>query len=132
MTRHDPRTAQRAGDDQSFARGSQRLGPQRGKGGDDEEEKMSRTGELVISLQGQVETLTAVVKTLARQIPPPLVSVHEAAERLGVSVNTVRRRVKTGEIPCTRIGKVLRIDLSKVRVLDQDEVEEMAQRAMAR
>jgi excisionase family DNA binding protein len=61
-----------------------------------------------------------------------LVSVHEAAERLGVSVNTVRRRVKSGEIPCTRIGKVLRLDLSKVRVLDQEEVEEMAQRAMAR
>ena len=93
---------------------------------------MSRTGELVITLQGQVETLTAAVRTLARQIPAPLVSVHEAAERLGVSVNTVRRRVKSGEIPCTRIGKVLRIDLSKVRVLDEEEVEEMAQRAMAR
>jgi excisionase family DNA binding protein len=64
---------------------------------------MSRTGELVISLQGQVETLTAAVRTLARQVPAPLVSVHEAAERLGVSVNTVRRRVKSGEIPCTRI-----------------------------
>lgn len=93
---------------------------------------MSRTGELVITLQGQVETLTAVVKTLARQIPPPLVSVHEAAARLGVSVNTIRRRVKSGEIPSTRIGKVLRIDLTKVRVLDQDEVEEMAQRARGR
>jgi excisionase family DNA binding protein len=61
-----------------------------------------------------------------------LVSVHEAAERLGVSVNTVRRRVKSGEIPCTRIGKALRIDLTKVRVLDREEVEEMARRAMAR
>lgn len=76
--------------------------------------------------------IPVAVRTLARQIPAPLVSVHEAAERLGVSVNTVRRRVKSGEIPCTRIGKVLRIDLSKVRVLDQGEVDEMAQRAMAR
>jgi len=38
----------------------------------------------------------------------------------------------SGEIPCTRIGKVLRIDLSKVRVLDEEAVEQMAQRAMAR
>ena len=132
MTRHAGSAPQRARDDQASARGTQRLGPQRGKGDADDEEEMSRTGELVISLQGQVETLTAAVRTLARQIPAPLVSVHEAAERLGVSVNTVRRRVKSGEIPCTRIGKVLRIDLSKVRVLDQEEVEEMAQRAMAR
>jgi excisionase family DNA binding protein len=131
MTRHAGSAPQRARDDQASSPGTQRLGPQRGKR-DDDDEKMSRTGELVISLQGQVETLTAAVRTLARQIPPPLVSVHEAAERLGVSVNTIRRRVKSGEIPCTRIGKVLRIDLSKVRVLDQEEVEEMAQRAMAR
>jgi hypothetical protein len=40
--------------------------------------------------------------------------------------------VKSGEIPCTRIGKALRMDLSKVRVLDDEEVAEMAQRAMAR
>jgi excisionase family DNA binding protein len=58
--------------------------------------------------------------------------VHEAAERLGVSVNTVRRRVKSGEILCARIGNVLRIDLTKVRVLDREEVEVMAERALAR
>jgi excisionase family DNA binding protein len=132
MTKHAVGAPQRVRDDQASARGTLRLGPQRGKRDADDEEEMSRTGELVISLQGQVETLTAAVRTLARQIPPPLVSVHEAAVRLGVSVNTVRRRVKSGEIPCTRIGKALRIDLSKVRVLDQEEVEEMAQRAMAR
>ena len=132
MTRHAGSAPQRASDDQASARETQRLGPKRRKRDADDDEEMSRTGELVISLKGQVETLTAVVRTRARQIPAPVVSVHEAAERLGVSVNTVRRRVKSGEIPCTRIGKVLRIDLSKVRVLDQEEVEEMAQRAMTR
>ena len=124
MTRHAGSAPQRARDDRDSGRGTQRLGPRRGEGDADDEEEMSRTGELVISLQGQVETLTAVVRTLARQIPAPLVSVHEAAERLGVSVNTVRRRVKSGEIPCTRIGKALRIDLTKVRVLDREEVEQ--------
>ena len=78
MTRHAGSAPHRARDDQADARGTQRLGPQRGKrDADDDEEKMSRTGELVISLQGQVETLTAAVRTLARQIPAPLVSVHQ-------------------------------------------------------
>ena len=132
MTRYAGNAPQRARYDQTSVRGAQRLGPRRGKEQPDEDEEISPTGALVISLQGQVETLTAAVRTLARQIPAPLVSVHEAAERLGVSVNTIRRRVKSGEIPCTRIGKVVRIDLSKVRVLDEGEVEEMAQRAMVR
>ena len=86
MTGHAGSAPQRARDDKASAQGTQRLGPQRGKRNADDEEEMSRTGELVISLQGQVETLTAAVRTLARQIPAPLVSVHEAAERLGVSV----------------------------------------------
>ena len=55
--------------------------------------------------------------------------MHEAAERLGVSVNTVRRRVKSGDIPSTRIGKAVRIDLTKVRPLHPDEIEDMAIRA---
>jgi excisionase family DNA binding protein len=62
----------------------------------------------------------------------PLVSVQDAAQRLGVSVNTVRRRVKSGHIPSTRIGKAVRIDLTKVRPLDQVEVSELAERALRR
>jgi len=93
---------------------------------------MSRTGELVISLQDQVETLTVAIRSLERHLPAPLVSVHEAAERLGVSVNTVRRRVKSGDIPSTRIGKAVRVDLRKVRPLTQSEVDELASNAMRR
>jgi len=93
---------------------------------------MSRTGELVVILQDQVEQLTVAIRSLERHLPAPLVSVHAAAERLGVSVNTVRRRVKSGHIPCTRIGKAVRIDLTKVRPLDQVEVSELAERAQRR
>ena len=94
--------------------------------------KMSRTGELVVILQDQVEQLTVAIRSLERHLPAPLVSVQDAAERLGVSVNTVRRRVKSGDIPCTRIGKALRIDLTKVRALDQVEVNELADQALRR
>jgi len=105
-----------------------RVGPRRSA--DETEEKMSRTGELVVILQDQVEQLTVAIRSLERHLPAPLVSVHDAAERLGVSVNTVRRRVKSGHIPSTRIGKAVRIDLTKVRPLDQVEVSELAERAL--
>ena len=93
---------------------------------------MSRTGKLVVTLQDQVELLTVAIRSLERHLPAPLVSVQDAAERLGVSVNTVRRRLKSGDIPCTRIGKAVRIDLTKVRPLDQTEVDEMTERALQR
>jgi excisionase family DNA binding protein len=105
-----------------------RVGPRRSA--DEAEEKMSRTGELVVILQDQVEQLTVAIRSLERHLPAPLVSVQDAAERLGVSVNTVRRRVKSGHIPSARIGKAVRIDLTKVRPLDQVEVSELAERAL--
>src|SRR5690348_15235617 len=47
---------------------------------------MSRTGKLVVTLQDQVELLTVAIRSLERHLPSPLVSVKDAAERLGVSV----------------------------------------------
>ena len=93
---------------------------------------MSRTGKLVVTLQERVELLTVAIRSLERHLPAPLVSVQNAAERLGVSVNTARRRVKSGDIPCTRFGKALRIDLTKVRALDRSEVNELADQARRR
>lgn len=117
-------------DDKEALPDSARVGPRRSA--DENEDKMSRTGELVVILQDQVEQLTVAIRSLERHLPAPLVSVQDAAERLGVSVNTVRRRVKSGHIPSTRIGKAVRIDLTKVRPLDQVEVSELAERALRR
>jgi len=97
-----------------------------------DEEVTSRTGRLVLALQDQVGSLTDAVRSLQRSLPAPLVSVQDAAARLGVSVNTVRRRVKSGDIPSTRIGKVVRVDLTNLRPLSDDEIRVMAQRALQR
>ena len=115
-------------DHQGASPDSARVGPRRSA--EEHEDKMSRTGELVVVLQDQVEQLTVAIRSLERHLPAPLVSVQDAAERLGVSVNTVRRRVKSGDIPCTRIGKALRVDLTRVRPLDQIEVRALADRAL--
>lgn len=129
MSRH---ALNRGKSEQSRQLGADQAYDPRGPRSGEEDEEMSRTGKLVISLQDQVETLTVAIRSLQRHLPAPLVSVHEAADRLGVSVNTVRRRVKSGEIPSTRIGKVVRVDLTNVRALDVREIEKMARDAQAR
>jgi len=56
--------------------------------------------------------------------PPdkPLVSMREYAKRLGVSTQTVRRRLLAGEIPFYRIGdKTIRIDTSTIEMFRQDK-----------
>ena len=39
----------------------------------------------------------------------PLLTIREAAERLGVSIETVRRRIKAGELRVIRDGRIIRI-----------------------
>ena len=41
-------------------------------------------------------------------------SIKELAAIIGVSTDTIRRAVRKGEIPATRVGTALRFDLRKV------------------
>ena len=42
-------------------------------------------------------------------------SIKELAAFIGVSTDTIRRAVRKGEIPATRVGTAYRFDLRKVR-----------------
>jgi len=42
-------------------------------------------------------------------------SIKELAAFIGVSTDTIRRAVRKGEIPVTRVGTAYRFDLSQVR-----------------
>lgn len=67
-------------------------------------------------IQPLVEELRRVsgeLTALRRALPPQLMSMREAAAQLGVSLSTVRRQVKSGELPCRRIGRAVRVDLSR-------------------
>jgi excisionase family DNA binding protein len=41
--------------------------------------------------------------------PPPMITLKEAARQLSVSVPTVYRFVKTGQLPCVKVGGRLRL-----------------------
>ncbi len=53
----------------------------------------------------------------SRPAPPDqqMMSLAEAAELLGVSVKTLRRRISDGTIHGYRVGRLIRVDLNEVR-----------------
>lgn len=69
----------------------------------------------VAELKTAVEALTAKVETLQRALPPTLVGVKEAAERLGVQPRTIRARVADGTLRSIKLGGQIRIDLASVQ-----------------
>lgn len=66
----------------------------------------------VSPLVAEVQRMTAELEALRRALPSRLVTLAEAAEQLGVSLATVRRRVRDGSLPSKRIGRAVRVDLS--------------------
>ncbi len=42
--------------------------------------------------------------------PSRLLTVQETAERLAVSVDTIRRLIARGELPALKVGKQIRLD----------------------
>jgi excisionase family DNA binding protein len=55
-------------------------------------------------------------KTHAPRQPAPLLSVQQAADRTGVSTETIRRWIRIGELPARRVGP----RLIRIRVEDLD------------
>ncbi len=80
-------------------------------------------------LRGEVRALAAQVEHLRRALPAQLVSMREAADRLGLSLSTVRRMAKHGDLPCRRMGRSVRVDLAVLHPMTDDEVAQAAARA---
>ena len=64
--------------------------------------------------------LSLVVHTYAKEKEKPmaLVSIQKAARELGVSTDTVSRRIKAGEWPYYPLGKrAIRLDVDEIKAL---------------
>jgi len=75
--------------------------------------------------------LTAKVEALRAASPPLLLRVSEAAAIFKVSVATMRRWVKRGQVPVVKVENTLRVDLSRVRGVEADDIARMAREARA-
>lgn len=87
--------------------------------------------ELVLALHDQMVALTHAIRAMEQRLPTPVVSVAAAARHLAVSVQTIRRWCKTGRLAYVRRGRELRIDLTKVRALTDEDVRRLAGRSLA-
>jgi excisionase family DNA binding protein len=73
-------------------------------------------------LQAEVGRLTTEVETMRKALPPAFVTLPEAARVLGLSLSTVRRRVKDGKLPCCHVGRSVRVDLASLKPPTDDQV----------
>lgn len=78
--------------------------------------------EAVLSIPASLDAMKGEIAELRRQIsvlqaiqPLSIVTVPEAAERLGVTQATVRRMLKAGRLRSVRVGNRVRVDLSTVQ-----------------
>ncbi|MCG8557375.1 MAG: helix-turn-helix domain-containing protein [Proteobacteria bacterium] len=55
-----------------------------------------------------------LVETIRRAMPAVLLPVKQAADILQVSEGTVRRWLKAGDLPYVKVGRVVRVDLSRL------------------
>lgn len=78
------------------------------------------------ALEAETRALREEVKLLRRALPQALAPLPEAARLLGVSISTLRRRVRAGDIPVVRIGRSLRVDLAGLRAPDDADVARLA------
>jgi excisionase family DNA binding protein len=85
--------------------------------------------ESLADLKASVEALKTEIGSLREVLPSSLVSVPEAAARLGVSVATVRRLVKRGDVVATSVGRSVRVDVASIRGVDRVEVARLAREA---
>jgi len=57
------------------------------------------------------------VALMQERLPPTLVSVQDAAQRLSVTPKTVRKWVRTGRLRSIRVDEVIRVDLGSITVV---------------
>ena len=91
----------------------------------------AETAETVRELRDQIAQLSMEVRRLAQRLPAPYVDVATAAKTLGVCTKTVRRKIKTREIPSRRIGGAIRVDISALQPIGLTEVANLAARRAA-
>lgn len=94
--------------------------------------RRTRRSESPALLGLAVERLGDELRHLRRALPPQLGPMSEAARLTGLSMSTVKRRVKDGSIPSRKVGRSVLVDLAALRPLMNEEVARAARRARSR
>ncbi|HEX3696644.1 MAG TPA: helix-turn-helix domain-containing protein [Polyangia bacterium] len=68
----------------------------------------------------------ATMDAIRAALPPALLTVPAAAQAFKVSVPTMRRWVKAGEVPTVKVGNTIRVDLSRLHGTDDFTIARLA------
>lgn len=85
--------------------------------------------ERLAPLRRDLDRVAGALEALRSAMPPTLIPLKQAAERMHVSVKTARRRVDAGEWPHRRDGKKVLVDVSALRTMTAGEIASKARRA---
>lgn len=83
----------------------------------------------ITHVRAEMRQIVIALEQLGLRLPPQLVDVPTAAKTLGVSVSTVRRRVKDGSRRATRVGSLIKIDLTALHPTPDAAIVALATRA---
>jgi ferric-dicitrate binding protein FerR (iron transport regulator) len=68
------------------------------------------------------------LERIESRLGPLLARPARAAKALDMSLATVKRRIRDGSLPTTKVGGVVLVDLARVRGLGADEIAQLAAR----
>ena len=71
----------------------------------------------------------AKLDALQAALPPKHMTITEAAKLYEVSTKTMRRWVNGGAVPTLKIGRVIRVDVSRLRGVDAADIAKLAAEA---
>ncbi len=94
---------------------------------------LAKTPSRLANVERQLEDVAHRLEALRAALPPRrLVTIVEAAATLGISIPTARRWVRVGRLPSLRIGRTVRVDLSRFVVADAGDVAQLANTSRCR
>ncbi len=74
------------------------------------------------SLEREIRQASDRLASIESRLPSALASISDAARICGVSVPTMRRWVKAGEVPVTKVGNTVRVDVSRLQGRDKEDI----------
>jgi hypothetical protein len=78
------------------------------------------------AVRDEIRPLQEAIDSLRRHQQPAFVDVKRAGELTGLSVATLRRRVRDGGIGSKKVGGRVLIDVDSLKVVDAAEVAQLA------
>jgi excisionase family DNA binding protein len=94
-----------------------------------DESLRAAVGDVVAPLVAELAGLREQVAALLQSNPPQLLSVADAAQRMGVCAATIRRMCASGELVHRRCGRRIVVSVESIKPTDPSTVARLAREA---